>query len=92
MFFKGSRYENVGNAVYKDMYGREIIYKKIRYIKNTPAFIEHTFQQGERLDIISHQYYKEPTKFWLICDSNNVLDPQELEMTGKRLLIPPDKF
>jgi nucleoid-associated protein YgaU len=92
MFFKGSRYEKVENDIYIDEDGKERPYKRVRFIKDTPAFIEHTVKQGERLDLISYQYYKDPTKFWLICDANNTIDPNELETPGKRILIPPDIF
>lgn len=92
MFFKGSRYENVKEATYEDEQGRLYTYKKIRFIKDTPAFFEHTVTQGERLDHISYKYHKDPTKYWLICDANNVMDPQDLEVSGKRVLIPPERF
>lgn len=92
MFYKGSRYEEVDSAVYTDENGQKIWYKKVRFIEDTPAYFEHTVKEGERLDLISQEYYFDPEKFWFICDANNVMDPQELEVPGKRVLIPPDEF
>ena len=92
MFFKGSRYEQVPRSLYIDANGRECCYKTIRFIKETPQEFEHLTTQQERLDLISYKYYKDPTKFWLICDANNVMHPGELEAEGKRIIIPEDTF
>ena len=79
MFYKGSRYENVKNSTYEDESGEEYTHKKIRFIKETPPEFEYKVKQNERLDLITYNFYKDPTKFWLICDANNVMHPEELE-------------
>lgn len=90
MFFKGSRYERVATHDIKDTRDRVIIYKRIRFIPDTPAIQQHTVVQGERLDLIAHRYYRDPELFWRICDSNKAMLPDELVAeTGRQILIPP---
>lgn len=90
MFFKGSRYEKVKDAQINTAEGRIINYKAIRFIPETKAIQMHTVSQGDRLDLISQKYYKDPLLFWRICDANITMLPDELlEETGTRILIPP---
>lgn len=90
MFFKGSRYEKVVTAQITDASGRAIKYKGIRFIPETPAIMQHTVVQGDRLDLIAHQYYQDPELFWRICDANKAMLPDELVAeVGRRILIPP---
>lgn len=90
MFFKGSRYEKVNTHEITDVSGRVIIYKRIRFIPETPAIQQHAVLQGERLDLIAQQYYRDPLLFWRICDANKAMLPDELVAeVGWRILIPP---
>jgi hypothetical protein len=90
MFFKGSRYENVGEAEIQDGRGRAVRYKKIRFISETEARMGHVLSQGERLDHIAYEYYQDPERFWPICDANRAMWPDELVAeAGKIILIPP---
>ena len=91
MFRKGSRYQKVKDEVFVSDQGEEQKYKRTRFIPENDASREHEVIQGERLDLIAYRYYKDPTKFWLICDANGASHPAELEIPGKRILIPPDR-
>lgn len=89
MFFRGSRYEAVANAELTTAGGRVIRYKRARFIPATRGVLTRTVQQGERLDLIAYQVYRDPEQFWRICDANRALQPDELtEEVGRRLLIP----
>ena len=69
---------------------REIRYVKRRIIPTSEGLttlVEHTVAQGERLDQITARYLGDPTQFWRICDANNVLQPEELEETGRVVKI-----
>lgn len=91
MFFKGSRYEKVEDAQYIDPQGHTISYKKIRFIPETSARFNHLVMQGERLDLLSFRYYRDPLKFWHIADASNVMQAEELtSQPGVRILVPPD--
>lgn len=92
MFFKGSRYAKVGDLTGKDAAGREVRYKKVRLMPPTPATTGHIVHQGERLDHIANRYYRDPERYWRICDANLVLWPDELvEQAGRIILIPPSE-
>lgn len=89
MFFRGSRYETVAEAELTAADGRVIRYKRVRFIPETRAVLSRQVGQGDRLDLISYQVYRDPEEFWRICDANLALGPDELvEEPGRRLLIP----
>lgn len=90
MFESTSRYSGIDTATITvpdpDDGTREIRYVKRRVIPpagNATTLVEHTVAQGERLDQITARYAGDPTQFWRICDANNVLEPEELEETGR---------
>ena len=69
---------------------REIRYVERRIIPGTEGLttlVEHTVAQGQRLDQITARYLGDPTQFWLLCDANNVLQPEELEETGRVIKV-----
>lgn len=89
MFFRGSRYETVSETELTTEAGRTVRYKKTRFIPEVRGVLPHIVGQGERLDLISYQFYRDPEQFWLICDANLALRPDELTAEpGRRLLIP----
>ena len=88
MFFKGSRYEQVPEGVFKDARGRQIPYKLLRIIADAPSLQTRIVQSLDRLDMLAFQYYDDPEQFWRICDANLAIIPDELLEVGKRLLIP----
>jgi hypothetical protein len=89
MFFKGSRYANVGTDEITAANGRVIPYKKVRFIPETKAQMGHIVGQGERLDHIAQRYYRDPERFWRICDANRTLWPEDLTANaGHTILIP----
>ncbi len=72
---------------------REVAFKKRRFIPpsdGAATLVEHTTTQGERLDNITARYIGDPAQFWRICDANNILQPEELEETGRviRIALP----
>ncbi len=91
MIAKGSRYEKVGVYEAKDADGDTVKALKIRFIPTTPAGYLHTFKQGERLDTLAFNFYRNPEKFWLIADANTETDPDDLLDPGRQLRIPPDQ-
>ena len=90
MFFKGSRYAKTGDLTWTSPDGREVRYKKIRFIPAANATTGHIVHRGERLDHISNRYYRDPERFWRIADANVAMWPDELiEEAGRTILIPP---
>ncbi len=89
MFFKGSRYAKVDTHTFTDETARQVRYKKVRFIPETTARRRHIVAQGQRLDHIAHQYYRDPERFWRIGDANEALWPDDLTATpGSTILIP----
>lgn len=89
MFVKGSRYENVPENEITDAARRAIRYKTTRFIPPTPAQVGHIISAGERLDHIAFFYYRDPERFWRICDANFALFPDDLAAEiGRKIAIP----
>ena len=92
MFFKGSRYTSVKDHTITDSEGRVIQYKGIRFTPQTEGQLEHTVSEGERLDHIAFNFYKDSEQYWRICDANEALKPDDLvNEPGKTISIPPAK-
>jgi nucleoid-associated protein YgaU len=94
MFEKTSRYFNLETTTINVPDGdggtREIRYVRRRIIPSAEGLttlVEHTVAQGERLDQITVRYLGDPTQFWRVCDANNVLQPEDLEETGRVIKI-----
>lgn len=58
----------------------------------TQAVQLHTVIVGERIDHLAQRYYGDPLKFWLICDANEALFPDDLMVPGRVLKIPPNRL
>jgi nucleoid-associated protein YgaU len=91
MFFKGSRYAKIPRLSIVDDSGRAIIYTAARLIPDTPAMVGHRVVQGERLDQIAWAQYRDPERFWRICDANLALWPGDLLEPGDVINIPPSE-
>jgi hypothetical protein len=94
MFHPSSRYYDLETAqlTVADAAGNRltVAYKRRRFIpraENAVAFVEHSFVEGERLDLVTAAYLDDPTQFWRICDANTILHPAELEQVGRTLII-----
>lgn len=91
MFFKGSRYEKVETRQAKDAKGRPVNYKKIRFIPETTAVVGYSVHQGDRLDQVANASFRDPQRFWRICDANDAMWPDDLMIVGATLKIPPSE-
>ena len=49
---------------------------------------EHLVVGSDRLDSLAFRYYGDPLKYWLICDANDTLFPDDLLVPGRVLRIP----
>ena len=52
---------------------------------------EHRVVVGERLDQLAQRYYGDPLKYWLICDANDTIFPEDLMVAGRVLRIPRNR-
>lgn len=89
MFFKGSRYANVPNLEHRMADGRIVRFKARRLIPPTPGMAKHLVDDGERIDHIAFQHFRDPERFWRLCDANFVVHPEELVDSPGRLIDIP---
>jgi hypothetical protein len=91
MFSITSRYYAVPTATLETPDGRNIAYVRRRFVPAPERFellLEHVVTQGERLDLVTAQYFTDPEQFWRLCDANGAIRPDELtETIGRRLRI-----
>lgn len=89
MFFKGSRYGDVETTSLVDEHGREIRYKKNRFIPPTTPRRGYAVAAGDRLDTIAYDVFHDAERFWRICDANVTMWPPRLtEEPGRVIAIP----
>jgi hypothetical protein len=85
MFSKRSRYNKLSDVVTLDAKGRSIESKSIRLLPEVTGTFNHVIEEVDRLDHLAYKYYKQPVKWWRICDANpEFLSP--LALLGKEPL------
>jgi hypothetical protein len=92
MFDPASRYYEIETAVLAGPDGREIPFKRRRFLPQgdaMPALVEVTVVEGDRLDQIAARTLADPEQFWRVADANNAMDPMALTAEpGARLRVP----
>lgn len=88
-FFKGSRYERVGEVVSTDAQGRPIRYKRTRFIADPPLRGTHVTTEGDRLDRLAFTAYGDVERWWLIADANDAMWPEDLVSEPGRVIGMP---
>jgi hypothetical protein len=53
---------------------------------NYATVAQHTVKQGDRLDLLAAKYLGDPLIFWLICDANGAIRPNQLIETPGTIL------
>jgi nucleoid-associated protein YgaU len=89
MFFRGSRYAQVPTQTFETADGRVITYKAVRQIPPAPGQTRHVVDQGERLDHIAFEHFRDAERFWRICDANRAIWPDELTSRPGRVIDIP---
>ena len=89
MFFRGSRYEHIGDAELTTKDGRLIRYKKRRFIPAQGGSLTYQVKEGDRPDLAAYAALGDAEQFWRLCDVNRVQRPAELTAApGTRLGVP----
>jgi hypothetical protein len=90
MFAPASRYARIPTAIFVDRDGRARPYVLPRPIPAPPAPARqrHEMADGERLDHVAARAFGDPEQFWRLCDANTELRPDDLEATGRRIIVP----
>lgn len=90
MFFRGSRYENIIEAVLTARDGRTIRYKRMRFIpQGPPPRLFTSVEQGEKPDLLAFRTIGDPEQFWRLCDLNLTRRPVDLTAeSGAAVAVP----
>lgn len=78
-----SRYYGSATLSYTAPSGQTITYLAQRFVPqpgapNYATVAQHTVRQGDRLDLIAAKYLGDPLIYWLICDANGAIKPEQL--------------
>jgi hypothetical protein len=81
-----SRYYNSATLTYTAPNGQTITYLARRFVPqpgapNYATVAQHTVKQSDRLDLIAATYLGDPLMYWLICDANGAVRPDQLTQT-----------
>jgi hypothetical protein len=86
-----SRYHNMPVKTREMPDGRTVAYLPRRFPKDPETMrviTEHVVRDSDRLDRVAATHLGDPLLFWMICDANLVLDPDEvLAEPGARVII-----
>ncbi|MDH4273641.1 MAG: hypothetical protein OEW08_01240 [Gammaproteobacteria bacterium] len=92
MFEHTSRYFQISTSSYKSKDGREIAYKRRRFLpqgEKIPLMVELRLGSGERLDLITAKTLGDPQQYWRIADANNAMQPENLTAEADASLRVP---
>lgn len=96
MFDHTSRYDSIPNAIFRSADGREVAFKRRRFLphgEQMPVLAVIRVEVGDRLDLVAARTLGDPLQYWQICDANNALDPRVLTSEpGTPLRIPVGPF
>jgi len=86
-----SRYYRSATLQYTAPDGQIITYLARRFVPqpgapNFATIAQHTVVQGDRLDLVAAKYLGDPLIFWLLCDANGAITPNDLVDTPGRVL------
>ncbi|HKD84311.1 MAG TPA: hypothetical protein VKB58_06150 [Terriglobales bacterium] len=86
-----SRYYGSATLSYVSPSGQMITYLARRFVPqpgapNFATVARHTVRQVDRLDLIAAKYLGDPLVFWLICDANGAIKPEQLVETPGNVL------
>jgi nucleoid-associated protein YgaU len=87
-----SRYYAAATLSYTTPSGQAVTYLAPRFVPqpgapNFATVATHTVRSGDRLDLLAANYLGDPLLFWLICDANGAIRPDQLVVAGTVLNI-----
>lgn len=96
MFEPTSRYAALETARHVTAEGREIAYKRRRFLpqgRPMALLVEVEVVQDERLDLIAARTLGDPEQYWRVCDANDAMNPVDLiAEPGRTLRVPVPQF
>ena len=89
MFFRGSRYERVKESTLTTEEGREIRYKRLRFVPRLKAAAALRVTDGDRPDLLAARALDDAELFWRLADVNRVKRPAEMTVKPGVLVRVP---
>ena len=90
MFLENSRYHKQKTVDAKAKDGRTVKAVKLRILPPESGS-DHMVTQHDKLDILAHRAFRDPTASWRIGDANTELERTKLTSEPGRKIILPDK-
>lgn len=90
MFSRLSRYRKLPDVITVDAAGRQTESKSLRLLPQVSGTALHTIEDVDRLDHLAFQFYRQPRKWWRICDANPAF-MSPLALLGKETIVT-DRF
>lgn len=91
MIDRKSRYRSTPIVTVTDSRGVTYPLIGFRETPATTAALVVTPTDSDRLDHLAWRFYRDPTRFWRLCDASPQLDPFDVLVPGDPMPIPPDK-
>ena len=92
MFDFASRYYSIETATYTTKDGKQIAYKRRRFLpqgSEMQLLLEVTINEDDRLDLITARTLGDPLQFWRVADANNIMNPVEVtDEIGRDIRVP----
>jgi nucleoid-associated protein YgaU len=91
IFPADSRYYRSATLQYTGADGGTVTYLARRFVPqpgapNFATVAQHTVKRDDRLDLLAAKYLGDPLIFWLICDANGAIRPNDLLRNPGRVL------
>jgi nucleoid-associated protein YgaU len=86
-----SRYYGFSTLAYTSPEGETVSYLARRYVpqpgaQNFATVARHTVVHGDRLDLLAAKYLGDPLLYWVVCDANGAMRPDQLVETPGSVL------
>jgi hypothetical protein len=91
MIDRKSRYKSTPVVTVDEARGGTFPLLDLRATPPTTSVLQVTPTDSDRLDLLAWTFYRDPTRFWRICDASSQLDPFDVLVPGVPMPIPPDK-
>jgi hypothetical protein len=87
-----SRYHGLPSLTLIEPDGTEVRYIQRRLIPQPEKYAKrrkYVVIEGDRLDNLAAKFMGDPLLFWMLCDANAAMDPDDLtSQTGQSIVIP----
>jgi base plate wedge protein 53 len=87
-----SRYYGAAVEFYTEANGVQVAYLQRRIIPQASIYTSpqtYAISDGDRLDNLAYKFLGDPILYWMICDANSAVDPNQLTATpGYSIQIP----